>query len=133
MLDLHQDSCKKHLENLHKNIKVLTHPAYMIFYWSRHEKMIIIDTFTAFIGGIDCCLGRWDTHSHPIKDLDGDHQKPPIFPGPDYNNPLKKDYQYDFIKGRKTDLNREKEPRMPWHDVGLKIQGDVALDLGLYY
>ena len=48
----------------------------------------------AFIGGIDLCLGRWDTKSHPLSDLK-DYK---LYPGLDYNNPFKRDFEniFDF-------------------------------------
>ena len=37
-------------------------------FWSHHEKTIIVDRSIAFVGGIDLCLGRWDTHNHTLTD-----------------------------------------------------------------
>jgi phospholipase D1/2 len=55
---------QKHMASLHKNIKVLRHPPIYLnknIIWSHHEKLLIIDQEKAFLGGIDLCLGRWDT------------------------------------------------------------------------
>lgn len=34
---------KKHLEGLHKNIQVIRHPSEVLFLWSHHEKMLVVD------------------------------------------------------------------------------------------
>ena len=43
--------------------------------WSHHEKTVVIDQTLAFVGGIDLCYGRWDTHEHPLND---DYDVPPL-------------------------------------------------------
>ena len=43
--------------------------------WSHHEKTVVIDQTLAFVGGIDLCYGRWDTHEHPLND---NYPKPPV-------------------------------------------------------
>ena len=58
------------MQDLHENIKVLRHPRTFVSLWSHHEKICIIDTQVAFLGGIDLCLGRYDTNDHPIVDLE---------------------------------------------------------------
>ena len=30
--------------------------------WAHHEKLVIIDQSTAFVGGIDLCIGRYEIH-----------------------------------------------------------------------
>lgn len=52
---------KKTLQSLSPNIKVIRHPRNLISFWSHHEKIVVIDQRTAFIGGIDLCFGRYDT------------------------------------------------------------------------
>lgn len=45
------------------NIKILRHPEHTIagvFFWTHHEKCLVIDQSIAFMGGIDLCNGRWD-------------------------------------------------------------------------
>lgn len=64
------------LESLHKNISVLRHPSHLptfklhnpsdMLFWAHHEKLCIIDGEIAFMGGLDLCFGRWDTHQHQI-------------------------------------------------------------------
>ena len=38
----------------------------VILYWAHHEKMCLIDSKIAFMGGLDLCFGRWDMNQHPV-------------------------------------------------------------------
>ena len=55
----------------HPNIRVIRHPDHtpLPIMWAHHEKCVVIDQWTAFVGGIDLCFGRWDTHGHKLVDL----------------------------------------------------------------
>ena len=48
----------------------MRHPAYLLipFLWSHHEKMVVIDQKTAFMGGLDICYGRMDDSRHLLND-----------------------------------------------------------------
>lgn len=35
---------------------------------SQHQKIVVIDDFTAFCGGFDLTISRWDTRNHPVDD-----------------------------------------------------------------
>ncbi|KAL3995479.1 Phospholipase D Active site motif family protein [Acanthocheilonema viteae] len=63
---------KRTLQTLHKNIKVLRHPDHYLssgtFFWTHHEKLIVIDQLIAFVGGVDLCFGRWDDCRHKLAD-----------------------------------------------------------------
>ena len=118
--------CKEAFKRINdKNIKVLRHPTSIIqsVLWSHHEKMVIVDRKVAMIGGLDLAWGRWDTQSHDLFDYYGDGVN---FPGIDYYNPFKK----EILKGRKfeTRLIESTYPRMPWHDVAIKLKGQVVQD-----
>lgn len=67
-------------------IKVVRHPHRSVyggvFLWSHHEKIIVIDQETAFIGGLDLCYGRMDTNSHQLTDA----VEPYFWNGIDYSN-----------------------------------------------
>jgi len=115
----------------HKNIKVMRHPRTIVSLWSHHEKIVVIDQAVAFIGGLDICLGRWDTQKHLLTDLP-DEDGFCYHPGKDYSN--------DYIKGfskvnryTEDDLDRDTQPRMPWHDLHLMLKGDSAVDLGRHF
>lgn len=55
--------------------------------------MVVIDSRIAFIGGLDLCFGRYDTHAHELSDSPerrGENRV--IWPGQDYSNPRIKDF-----------------------------------------
>jgi hypothetical protein len=54
--------------------------------------MVIVDNRMAFIGGLDICFGRWDTHQHRLADYPAEGHDKEIFPGQDYSNPRVKDF-----------------------------------------
>ncbi|XP_055350505.1 phospholipase D2-like isoform X2 [Paramacrobiotus metropolitanus] len=60
---------KKKLMKLSPNIIVKRHPDKNVVLWSHHEKTVTIDQKIVFLGGIDLCYGRWDTHLHHLSDL----------------------------------------------------------------
>ena len=85
---LYHDSAyqKRRLLGLHPNVHVLRDPdlnAYAItskrvrnFYWSHHEKCVVIDQGFAFVGGIDVCWGRYD-NPHPRYRLVDESERAP--------------------------------------------------------
>ncbi|KAL6182097.1 hypothetical protein ACLB2K_043520 [Fragaria x ananassa] len=86
--------------------------------YTHHQKTVIVDAdagdskrkIIAFVGGLDLCLGRYDTPEHPIyRTLQTVHLD-------DYHNPT-------FSKGI-VDC-----PREPWHDLHCKIEGPAAYDI----
>ncbi|OMJ79033.1 hypothetical protein SteCoe_21016 [Stentor coeruleus] len=122
---------KRKLQKRSPNIKVLRHPTVSIrggnFIWSHHTKLICVDNTCAFLGGLDLCWGRWDTPEHCLDDIDGE-----IWPGIDYSNSR----IADFVKvdDFETDsIDRNSEPRMPWHDVAISVSGVVVKDLWIHF
>ena len=69
------------------------------------------------MGGLDLCIGRMDNHEHRLKDLD--KKEGEFFTGQDYSNPRKKDYEK--VASYKCFLDKDKEPRMPWHDLAIQV------------
>ncbi|KAG7196064.1 Phospholipase D1 [Scheffersomyces spartinae] len=142
---------KHSLINLHpENIHVIRSPNQLLqntFFWAHHEKLCIIDQTIAFLGGIDLCFGRYDTPDHVLVDdskLDfqslnsefrpaqEEYSRFQTFPGKDYSNPRVKDF-FELDKPYESMYDREKVPRMPWHDVHMVTSGKVARDLARHF
>jgi phospholipase D1/2 len=157
-LDLGSDHTQSLLTE-HPNIVVYRHPNYStmiknprtMLRWSHHEKLVIVDRSIAFVGGIDLCFGRWDTHNHELMD------NYPVHPHARPNCPNKnsknrkarirgrysrwvgKDYKNSFYSGKDGTnwdepysdyeyVDRNQIPRMPWHDVACAFIGAAVLD-----
>ncbi|KAL4449779.1 hypothetical protein ABPG74_008152 [Tetrahymena malaccensis] len=127
-LNIESKYTQSKLQSLHPtNINVVRHPKFLIpFMWSHHEKIVVVDQEVGFLGGLDLCYGRWDTQQHPMVD---EQQQ---FPGIDYCNSRIKDFQnvQDF---EQSDLDRQTQHRMPWHDVALRIIGLPVKDLAKHF
>ncbi|KAI0301100.1 hypothetical protein B0F90DRAFT_1810149 [Multifurca ochricompacta] len=125
---------KQRLTTLHPNILVQRSPSHFqtgTFYWAHHEKLCVIDSAIAFMGGLDLCFGRWDTPQHALID-DPEEGDEAIWPGKDYSNGRIMDF-HTLTKPEEDMYDRSKIPRMPWHDVGLQIVGQPARDLGRHF
>ncbi|TBU06403.1 phospholipase D2 [Hamiltosporidium magnivora] len=182
-LPINSEYTEKKLGGLHKNIFIIRHPKINFFdinYWSHHEKIVIVDQEIGFLGGIDICLGRFDTYKHEIfedkkaskqplkeisfrkhansnqiKNLENILEKPEKdyeiyfgkdkqalskkdedysskWPGLDYSNPLKMDFR-SVGQIKKSLIDKTKIPRMPWHDIHSKIEGDIVYDLSRHF
>uniref|UniRef100_A0A2N9IVF7 Phospholipase n=1 Tax=Fagus sylvatica TaxID=28930 RepID=A0A2N9IVF7_FAGSY len=121
---------KKRLLNIHENVKVLRYPDHIttgIFYWSHHEKLVIVDYQICFIGGLDLCFGRYDTKEHKVGDC-----PPLIWPGKDYYNPRESEPN-SWEDTMKDELERKKYPRMPWHDVHCALSGPPCRDIARHF
>ncbi|KAJ9118196.1 hypothetical protein QFC22_004100 [Naganishia vaughanmartiniae] len=127
---------KHALEDLHDNIVVMRHPQHatgeLIYYWSHHEKLCLIDNKLACMGGLDACYGRWDTHNHPLADVHPTEFKKTLFPGQDYNNSRMMDFQ-TVDKFTSNALAIQDAARMPWHDVSLTMMGPSVFDLSVSF
>jgi phospholipase D1/2 len=122
------------------NIKVMRHPdhnvfenaADMTFYWAHHEKFIIIDYAMAFIGGLDLCFGRYDTHTHALADVHPEGVENEVWPGQDFNNNRVMDFkQVDDWK--QNELSKSIYGRMPWHDVAMGLIGPCVYDIAEHF
>ncbi|KAI9275903.1 hypothetical protein BDA99DRAFT_496737 [Phascolomyces articulosus] len=138
-LTINSKHTKNHLESLHENIIVQRSPDFSLkgsmsgvnAYWSHHEKMCVVDNKIAFLGGLDLCYGRWDTHAHHPGDFfDGTGHE--IFPGQDYNNARARDFEGVEEWDRRV-IDKTILPRMPWHDVSLCVLGEPVLDVGRHF
>lgn len=104
----------------------------MILYWAHHEKLLLIDGKIAFMGGLDLCFGRWDTHQHPIADVHPSDIDETVFPGQDYNNARVLDFQ-NVSQWEKNQLDRTKTSRMGWSDISICVRGPVIEDLRKHF
>jgi len=146
VLSLDSEHTQKTLQNLHPNITVIRHPGYLLptFLWSHHEKMIIVDQEVGFLGGFDLCYGRMDTQNHYLFDnsqyqsLQKDEEElansenEEFFPGIDYSNSRKK----DFVNVKKFEqplIPKKEVPRMPWHDIAVRIVGEAVSDMSRHF
>lgn len=129
---------KTWLQGLHPNIIVQRHPDHSlsndntVLFWSHHEKIVVVDNRLAFLGGLDLCFGRYDTHDHSLSDFPAESHDREVFPGQDYSNPRVKDF-VNVAQFHKTLVERTTTPRMPWHDVTLGVVGPIARDVARHF
>ena len=123
---------KKTLNNLHPNIKVTRHPkGTTSILWSHHEKLVVIDNQVAFVGGIDLCWGRFDINQHPIVEKENEAHLY-LYPGSDYINERQVDL-HETENFYKEQIDRNKFPRMGWHDIHTMVQGPIANDIARHF
>ncbi|KAI8373627.1 hypothetical protein EDC96DRAFT_458022 [Choanephora cucurbitarum] len=134
-LTLDSRHTKDALQSLSENIVVLRHPNHDLggtFFWSHHEKFVVVDNRIAFVGGIDLCFGRWDTHGHPLADFNGNDPQSELFIGQDYSDARVRDFEnvkdWDMKLIDKTII-----PRMPWHDMSMCVTGPPVLDVARHF
>ena len=104
----------------------------VILYWAHHEKLCIIDGSKAFMGGLDLCYGRWDTHQHPIADAHPGNLEDVVFPGQDFNNARIMDFA-DVSHWENNKLDRKSNSRMGWSDISACLRGPVVEDLRAHF
>ena len=95
--------------------------------WSHHEKMVIIDQEIGFLGGLDLCFGRMDSNKHflgdkPFNDSDLNDEVE-FWPGIDYSNSRVRDF-FDVSNHKFPLISKDTQPRMPWHDIAMRVIGD---------
>ena len=114
-----------YLEELHENIEVLRHPPKLIWFWSHHEKMVVVDGEIGFCGGIDLAMGRYEHKNYPITEpIPG----MTIWPGKDYHDGAVCDYK--DVKNYNVGLfDKKTMKRMPRRDIAMQIRGEIVVDL----
>ncbi|KAJ2691788.1 hypothetical protein H4R19_006287, partial [Coemansia spiralis] len=131
---------KRKLQSLHPNIIVQRHPDHLAggtMFWAHHEKIVVVDNTFAFIGGLDLCWGRDDTHGHRLADYFLPYKGTPYthlqnFYGQDYNNARIHDFA-NVNNYEETLIDRRTTPRMPWHDVHMAMIGQPARDVARHF
>lgn len=126
---------KKYLLSLSSNIYVQRHPSRALdilsnqgtLFFAHHEKICLIDGVVAFIGGLDLCYGRYDNYQHKVTD-DPATTDQQTWIGKDYANPRIEDY-HALDKPFEDNMDRSALPRMPWHDISVRLGGAAAHDV----
>ena len=128
VLAINSANVKNTYRKLHPNILVTRHPKNeTTLLWSHHEKLVVIDQKMAFVGGLDLCWGRYDTHKHPIVEEENlSHLY--YYPGSDYVNERQVDF-HDVDKFWIEQLDRNSMPRMAWHDIHTMVKGPIVGDI----
>ncbi|KAG8480887.1 hypothetical protein CXB51_025579 [Gossypium anomalum] len=156
---------KRKLLSIHENVRVLRYPDHFstgVYLWSHHEKLVIVDYQICFIGGLDLCFGRYDTHEHKVGD-----NPPSVWAWKrllqsktslqvygwmflayfsHYRNlkmatclylkylPLARESEPNSWEDTvKDELDRGKYPRMPWHDVHCALWGPSCRDVARHF
>jgi phospholipase D1/2 len=145
--DTHEEKAQKILKSLdvgkgsvdvmlqNPNTGRFVNPAF-----SHHQKFIVIDGKIAFLGGIDLAYGRWETPNfevvidpsiHVLNDAYNQQLMPGRFMTTDEEKLTKS--QNDFPGFRPAIGNRVLahgfQPRQPWEDVSIRIEGPAAFDV----
>ncbi|KAI8336140.1 hypothetical protein BC941DRAFT_428409 [Chlamydoabsidia padenii] len=126
---------KQYLLSLSNNIYVQRHPSRTLdilskqdtLFYAHHEKICMVDGVVAFIGGLDLCYGRYDTAQHILND-DPVSVAKQTWIGKDYSNPRVDDF-HALDKPFEDNIDRSSLPRMPWHDISVRICGEAARDV----
>jgi phospholipase D1/2 len=120
------EEAKEMFEDLHPNIIVMrhTHPCPWTCVWAHHQKALFFDQNIVIVGGLDVCLGRYDTPEHRLFDTDAQ-----TWPGKDYYQPMigRPEDLDNFLT--QDSVDRKHYHRMPWHDVDVQVNGLAARDL----
>eukprot|EP00158_Paraphelidium_tribonemae_P007939 Partr_v1_DN28401_c3_g1_i1_m42306 putative Phospholipase len=118
------------LVELHRNIRVMRFPDHLtgVLYWALHDKILVVDEKRAFCGGLDLCMGRYDTKQHLV----GDIGNVETWPGIDYSNPRIKDFQ-DVHEPTNELVDKNMTARMPWHDVHCGFDGEASRDIARHF
>ena len=110
-----------------ENISVMRHPKALLSLWSHHEKSVTIDQKITYMGGLDLCFGRYDNDQYYLREPESTPNSV-YFPGQDYSNVRIHDFiEVDDFK--RTLINKDSQPRMPWRDIAIKLKGMVTKDI----
>ncbi|CAK9007785.1 Phospholipase D zeta 1 (PLDzeta1) (Phospholipase D p1) (AtPLDp1) (Phospholipase D1 PHOX and PX-containing domain protein) [Durusdinium trenchii] len=118
------------------NLFVIRHPEHRLlgsstWFWSHHEKLVVVDQVHAFVGGLDLAWGRYDTPDHLLYDPHGNVDGPKEWPGIDFSNVRVKDFEN--ISNPDRQQHPADCPRMPWHDNCCEYVGAIARDVARHF
>ena len=125
--DIKNDLAIKKLEELSPNVKGMVHTSSFIAGYTHHQKIVAIDEYDAFVGGLDLCLHRWDQQQHSIYPSF-------LYVGKDYFNsrflgdPTHPDNSVSLPKRDYYGLQDRNIPRSGWHDIHMRVDGLAAAD-----
>jgi phospholipase D1/2 len=127
---------RKVLEGIHPtNVHVIRHPGNLVNFsvWTHNQKMVVIDRKIAYMGGIDLCYGRCEDRNFDVTDKIWEktfrtNQKFSHWPGLDYNNEITNTWR-NLDNFNDALIPKASVPRLPWHDIGIKVEGQVAHDM----
>jgi len=159
-LDTHDDTTQPKLDDLPAakgSIKVLlqnpntgrspsTRTRDANFFFSHHQKSVIVDGELAFLGGLDLAYGRWDTNAcdviidrrlHVLNDAYNGQLNGARAPtAAELTMTRDANGRPGFAPPYKTNgnsngqvLDQESQPRQPWQDVALSVRGPAAFDV----
>ena len=104
--------------------------------YSHHQKFVVVDGHIGFIGGIDLSYGRWETNEfdvvvdperYVINDMYSPGQTKMRGATTEEKQKIEK---YDFAAPYgKCLIDEGCQPRMPWQDVHIKIEGPSVVDI----
>jgi phospholipase D1/2 len=103
--------------------------------YSHHQKFVVVDGKIGFIGGIDLANGRWETPSYdvvvdPIRFKVNEMYNPGATKARGANTFEKKLIdEFSFSEPWKDLLDEGCQPRMPWQDVHVKLEGPSVVDI----
>lgn len=86
--------------------------------------MVVIDQKVGFMGGLDIGYGRYDNQRHLLTNPDDKT----IWLGADLCNYRRSDIS-DPKEFTQCSIDPSKNPRMPWHDIGVRLIGGSVQDL----
>lgn len=110
--------------------------------FSHHQKSIVVDGRVAFLGGMDLAYGRWDTNAlnvvvDPRQHVLNDAYNQQIVPARSITiserqllneKDGKPGFEAPYSASQKV-LDEQFQPRQPWQDVGVLIEGPGAYDV----
>lgn len=127
---------KGYLGSIRVELQAPTTAQYDSIDYSHHQKFVVVDGLVGFIGGIDLSYGRWETPEFdivvdPSRFLINEMYSPGMTRlRPPSNKEKLTIKKFDCAAPYGGKLIEEGcQPRMPWQDVHIKIEGPSVVDI----